>query len=183
MTYAKRVKKYFEWLCSYVSTHRSNDPVKTHKKLLYFMFNYPFKWMIDKDSNRAGDGLSLRYEYAVDYDPGFDDVYTHECSVLEMMVALALRCERDFTGDPEIGLVVDKWFWNMIDNMGLTRCNDYAFDENKVSRKIDRMLYREYEPNGKGGLFIIKEPGADIRDIEIWSQMNWYISEYLSPSR
>ena len=173
----KRIDKYFKWLCDRVSTFRAHDPVKTHGKLLYYLFGQPFFWVIDLDSNRAGDGLSLRYDYAIECDKGFDEYYMRYCSVLEMMVGVSLRCERDFTGDLERGYAVDKWFWKMIDNMGLMSYTDEAYLESDVIKIVEAMMYREYEPNGKGGLFIIKEPGADIRDLEIWKQMNWYISE------
>lgn len=173
----QRVAMYFDWLRAQVSTGKLRDPVKTHEKLLECLFDIPFKWVFMLDENRAEDGLSLRYDYSVDYDRGFDDHFRMPCSVLEMMVALSLRCERDFTGDLAVGLAVDKWFWQMIENMDLMKYTDPHFVRDDVEAKVSAMLHREYEPNGKGGLFVVSEPLIDMRNLEIWKQMMCYISE------
>ena len=172
-----RVIMYFDWLRAQVGSRKLRDPVKNHEKLLDCLFDIPFRWDIPLDENRAEDGLSLRYDYSVDYDRGFDDYFRAPCNVLEMMVALSLRCERDFTGDLAAGLAVDKWFWQMIENMDLMKYTDSYFIRDEVESKVSAMLYREYEPNGKGGLFVIKDRDVDVRDMEIWKQMMCYISE------
>ena len=40
---------------------------------------------------------------------------------------------------------------------------------------IRRFLNRDYERDGKGGLFTIEHCRYDMRDIEIWYQANWYL--------
>jgi hypothetical protein len=39
---------------------------------------------------------------------------------------------------------------------------------------------REYNPDGSnGGLFVLKNPRADLRETEIWYQAMWYLTEQL----
>ena len=41
---------------------------------------------------------------------------------------------------------------------------------------IKSFLRVEYQPNGKGGLFYIPDYQGDIRNLEIWYQMCWYLN-------
>ena len=96
------------------------------------------------------------------------------CSVFEMMVALAQRCEA-VMDDPKIGDRTGQWFWGMIASLGLNGMSDNHYDEKYVKDVINRFLDREYEPNGKGGLFTIRNCEHDLRDVEIWYQLCWYL--------
>ena len=70
-------------------------------------------------------------------------------------------------------------FFEMIDNLGLRGMTDSNYDYDYVSFILDRFLYRQYDPDGKGGLFILRNhPEVDARSMEIWMQMNWYLSDY-----
>ena len=53
------------------------------------------------------------------------------------------------------------------------------FDKQYVTKVIGRFLNREYEPNGKGGLFIINNCNDDLRDVEIWYQLCWYLDSII----
>jgi hypothetical protein len=53
---------------------------------------------------------------------------------------------------------------------------DGHYDEIYVTEVIDRFINRKYEPNGKGGLFTIRNVKEDLRDVEIWYQMCWYLN-------
>ena len=64
----------------------------------------------------------------------------------------------------------------MLINLGLNTQNDNHYDRLYVNEVLTRFLHREYEPNGKGGLFTIKHCKADLREVEIWLQLNWYIN-------
>jgi hypothetical protein len=44
---------------------------------------------------------------------------------------------------------------------------------------IDRMLYREYDADGTGGLFRTSNPNKDMRREEIWYQMMEYLRNEL----
>ena len=41
------------------------------------------------------------------------------------------------------------------------------------------LLYTSYAPDGKGGLFTIRNPRFDMRSMEIWYQMNCYLNEII----
>jgi len=38
---------------------------------------------------------------------------------------------------------------------------------------------REYSYNGEGGLFAVQHPRRDMRTVELWWQMCWYINTIL----
>ena len=77
--------------------------------------------------------------------------------------------------DPRYGDRTAQWFWGMITNLGLSPMKDRKFDERFVDDVVDRFLDREYRPDGKGGLFHIKDCDGDLRDLEIWRQLLWYL--------
>ena len=77
--------------------------------------------------------------------------------------------------DPDVGDRTSKWFWLMMENMGLGFMSDNVFDKDEAIEKIDIFLDRRYKRNGEGGLFTIKNPRRDLRKVEIWYQMCWYL--------
>ena len=181
----KRIKEeYFEWLYNYVCNGRSHSKI-SYVKLLKLLHQIEFTFSIPMDENRAIDGIDLRYRFAV--DNGYDsretildihdvmDILYGPCSVLEMMVALAIRCEETIMDDTRYGDRTGQWFWNMISNLGIGLMTDDIFDEDLVLMIIYRFLDRNYEPDGKGGLFYIRGCEDDLRDIEIWTQLSWYL--------
>lgn len=146
--------------------------VKTYKKTLKRLFDTPFEYTMYMDKNRYLDGESLRARL------GYDDL-DEDVSVLEMMVALALRMEEDIMTDPKYGDRTSQWFWKMFNSLGLNRYDDDNYDEQDVDDIIDDFLDRKYKSNGKGGLFTFnKKPLRDPREVEIWDQMQWWVSEY-----
>ena len=56
---------------------------------------------------------------------------------------------------------------------------DSKFDRDFVDDVIARFLNREYEPDGKGGLFTVKNCSNDMRKVEIWSQLSWYLGSIM----
>lgn len=77
----------------------------------------------------------------------------------------------------EIGDRTPLWFWGMIGNLGLREMTDDIFDESVVDEVVERFLARDYSYNGRGGLFYVSKPRMDMRDVEIWYQMMWYLDE------
>ena len=67
----------------------------------------------------------------------------------------------------------------MINNLGLGDMIDSRFDEFYVEETIDIFLNREYQSNGKGGLFTIKNCDYDLREVEIWYQLCWYLDSIM----
>lgn len=171
-------EQYFNWMYDMVFTKRAPSYVR----LLRHLNSQEFTYNIRLDGNRADDGLYLRYRFkqenhlrAVDVDR----CLTGKCSVLEMMVALCLRIEEDIMDDPVKGNRIHKWFHVMLKSLGLLDMDDAYFDERYADKVITRFLNREYEPNGAGGLFRIKDCPYDLRSVEIWYQMCWYFDSIL----
>lgn len=173
--------EYFEWMNQLVYNARYSEDLSYHK-LFIQLYDTDFYYTIDMDANRVEDGIDLRYRFG--YELGYDQriissyLDNKPCSVLEMMVALALRCEETIMSDPEIGDRTGQWFWNMIVNLGLGSMDDSKFDSNYVDFVLTHFMERDYEPNGEGGLFQI-DCGKDLRQYEIWYQMNWYINKFV----
>lgn len=170
--------EYFMWLCDLVDSDRFSGPI-SYTKLLMHLHNTEFVFLIPKDQNRAADGISLRYRFATTYRVRDRDLIMDflggPCSVLEMMVALANRCEETIMDDPQIGNRTGEWFWGMVTNLGLGGMYDTRFDKRTVHDVISRFLNREYDPDGRGGLFTVRHCDHDMRDVEIWNQLSYYL--------
>jgi len=178
-----RIKnEYYEWLSDIVCENRFSKNV-SYTKLLMHLHNTKFKYLIPRDRNRAERGINLRYNFAI--DQGYEDNYeivladlNGRCSVLEMLVALAMQCE-ELMDDPRYGDRTGQWFWGMITNLGLGGIRDDNYDKDYVTDVITKFLNRDYEPDGKGGLFTIRNCDEDLRDVEIWTQLCWYLDSFL----
>lgn len=176
MTFADRINdEYFEFLCELIDAKRFSKRV-SYRKLLVHLHNIEFTYFVPYDDNRADDGIQLRRRFALHRDDAsLSDYITGPCSVLEMMVALAVRCEETIMDDALMGDRTGQWFWGMIQNLGLNPMTDSKFDKKVVDTIIARLLNREYEPNGKGGLFTVKRYPRDMRTVELWCQLSWYL--------
>lgn len=168
--------EYFEWMYQIVLG-------KGYRKLLSYLYDIPFKFILDMDYNRICDGCDLRYKFGHDahipsrvIDLKLGNV---ECSILEMMVALSLRMEESILCDPDYGDRTSIWFWEMIKSLGLYHMDDDNFDDQLVCVVIERFMDRNYEPNGRGGLFTVRNARCDMRDVDIWYQMCMYVDNIL----
>ena len=167
---------YFEWLYNIVDSGRFSSEY-SYRKLLKYLHSIEFICRMRNDGDRANDGVRLRHRFASTND---DCTYIIEsvnrpCSVLEMMISLSVRCEESIMSDPEYGDRTGQWFWRMIVNLGLGSMSDKLFDEPYVKKVIVDFLKRDYEPDGRGGLFTVKNKHVDLRSIDIWTQMMWYL--------
>lgn len=173
--------EYFEWLCSLVSDSKPERHV-SYKRLLWYLHSIEFTYIIPMDGNRYEDGISLRYRFG--YEHNIEDpviascLDINPCSILEMMVALAFRCEEHIMVNPSKGLMSGRWFWMFIKNLGLDDMHDSRFDERQADSVIQRFLNRDYSRDGEGGLIYIPNCQYDLRKMEIWYQMMRYLSEY-----
>lgn len=179
MTQRQIENDYFEWMHDLVcgDIYKKDN---SYRMLLEYLHDVEFTYSIRKDSNRARDGVDLRFRFADEYFPEFtydeiEDMLPGPCSVLEMMVALAIRCEETIMDDPGYGNRMAQWFWKMIVSLGLGAMTDRRFDISHVENVVERFLTREYEPDGRGGLFRIRDCERDLRDVEIWIIMLWYL--------
>lgn len=180
MTGKELKDNYFDWICQLVCDESRSKRI-LYRKLLHYLHDVTFNYTIAMDSNREADGIDLRYRFG--YENSYDDpVITsclddRPCSVLEMMIALAIRCEEHIMDDPAIGNRAGQWFWGMIDNLGLGSMVDSQFESQRADIIIDRFLKRQYKKDGTGGLFTVRHCRYDLRSVEIWYQMCWYLDE------
>lgn len=178
---------YFEWLYSMFGHRPGNNKYEYHI-LFKTIHRIGFYWLLPNDENRAVDAYELRHQYynlrqaqTNEELPAFDEVYTGDCTALEVLCALAIRFERDVMHDDGVGDRSIFWFWDMMGNLGFTKMYDGAItqqDQLTVKHRIYEWLDRAYDANGHGGLFPRTNPYLpDQRDLEMWYQMNGYYSE------
>lgn len=179
MTENELIDQYFNWIYQLVVDDRYS---KSYRKLFCRLHDTEFTYLIPMDGNRAEDGINLRYRFGREHS--YPDAMIasmldiRPCSILEMMTALAIRCEEHLMGDPDIGDRTGQWFWSMLTSLGLSSMTDVKFDRYRVDIVLERFLEREYEKNGKGGLFTV-ENSRDMRTIEIWYQMQYHLGELI----
>lgn len=171
---------YFDWIVNLVCEGRYHENI-SYRRLLRYLHDTHFIYLIRNDENRAADGLNLRHRFVYDYldvkNIYIDDfLHTGPCSVLEMMVALAIRCEETIMDDPRYGNRSNQWFWGMIKSLGLFTMTDDRFSEPLVKDIVTKFLHRQYAPTGQGSLFTIPLCDKDLREVEIWIQLNWYLN-------
>lgn len=168
---------YFDWIYGVVCDGRFSKNV-SYEQLLKCLHSIDFRVVIRNDINRAKDGIDLRHKYFL--ATGSDaNMGRCPCTVLEMMVALSIRCEETIMDNPDIGDRTGQWFWSMINTLGLSDMVDTRFNEDIVRQKVDIFLRREYEPDGTGGLFRIRHCRRDLRRAEIWYQLCWYLDQFV----
>lgn len=180
MTRERIEQLYFNWLYAMIIPQELKD---SYRQLCRCLHDMNFRFSVPMDMNREEDGLYLRWRFAD--DTAIDTrivsalLDSKPCSVLEMMAALALRCEEAIMSDPAKGDRTALWFWCMIQNLGLDSMTDRYFDEAYTSAVVNRMLDRQYAPDGSGGLFLVKHCRHNMRNAEIWYQLCWYMDELL----
>lgn len=178
-------EEYFQWILEFI--YDTNYTKVSYLKLLRHLFNKEFTYIFEMDGNRADDGIELRYRFGS--EKGYDqrEIATlldqEPCSILEMMAALSIRCETHLMADSDYGDRTGQWFWNMINNLGLGHMTDNNFDPVFVNDILDRFLTRRFSKNGAGSLFKTSDENVDMRDLEIWYQMQEYMNDIFYEER
>jgi hypothetical protein len=168
---------YLQWLYSNVLPVSLKNPSRTYWALLRQLYCKEFVWFIPNDDNRVEDGRDLRAEFfresgEAEFDPGWSDL---GCSMLEMLIALSRRLSFDVEGEPS------DWFWHLLENLELRECNDRSkYSPKDVDEILDRVIWRNYNYNGQGGLFPLTVAVEDQRKVEIWYQLSAYLSHLFS---
>lgn len=170
------LKRYFDWLLNKIDYKLNTGG--GYDRLLNRLNNTRYIWTLEMDENRAEDGIALRERFCNESRIfGFHmDENEYPCTVLEMLVALAIRCEGDIMGEPGEENP-GKWFWIMMENLGLDGVTDRHFDPDYVDDILDIWMSNEFQPDGTGGLFPLISPTFDQRNREIWTQMGNYLEE------
>lgn len=164
---SKTIVEYFEWLCKQV--HVEND--RAYTQLFHILFDKEFAWTVHNDENRLTDGCELRHEF---FGPG-DFLLNKGATVLEVIIALSRRLEFNSLDDRN----ADEWAWQLIKNLHLHRCWDPLSlrKQAQVHEVLDRLIWRQYNNDGEGGFFPLRNPEQDQTKIEIWYQMSAYLIE------
>jgi hypothetical protein len=173
--------EYFEWMYHIVCDGRFAKE-NSYRRLLEYLNSVEYTWLLPDDANRADDGSEgLRWQFMCTQHiriRGPRDELDSPCSVLEMMLALAFKCE-DIMDNASLGDRTSQWFWKMVSNLGLAGMTDRRFDLRYVEETIERFLAREYESDGHGSLFIIRDSPVDLRKVDTWTCMLWYIDKFV----
>ena len=161
---------YFNWLCAKVIQLENPTPSLRYDKLFRILHSTEYVWLIPGDDDRAEDGVELRYTFLQETGLEDDLHWEHQtCSVFEMLMAFSKRCE--FATDvPYID-----WFWEFIENLGLRRYNDAANGFDRVDELLYIFVWRQYDFNGVGGLFPLKETTMDQTETDVWYQFSHYL--------
>lgn len=161
---------YFEWLVELVKG-------EYYHELLWALFDIPFHSNNDLDDVRVDHAIELREEY----DKRYVGRIVEDITVLEVMVSMAVRCEKAVMSDPSKGDRTVDWFYMMIDNLGFSRMTDDKFGSVElviVDTVIEDWLNRKFKKNGLGSPFPLANPGRrDCRKADLWQAMMWYMSE------
>ena len=172
---------YLNWLMGLIE----DEGHLNYTELCRYLMSVDFRWSVRMDENRAADGVHLRLVFEDQTGYSFDNKDA-PCTVLEMMIALALRGGEDILWDGE-----NNWtpfiFWTMIENLGLKGYTDEYFLENRgysdydLEVKINNFLDRNYDKYGHGGLFYVVPKNShfpkNFQKLEIWYQMAAWIND------
>jgi hypothetical protein len=171
-------EQYLRWLYSQVASLRLVNPSRTYWSLMRQLFAKEFVWLIANDDNRAEDGRELRSEFVEDYHVDIRDRnwWNSGCSVLEMLIGVSRRLAFEDDSRPRT------WFWELLDNLEVSEFTDqyyrtHANAEEEIDDRLNTLIWRTYSPDGRGGLFPLRKPTADQREVEIWYQLNAYLLE------
>ncbi len=177
--------EYFEWLYNYCCEHKISNNI-SYRKLFMALHDIDFDFYIRSDLNRAVDGRDLRYRF-VNTNPHIIKLIGREeileildepCSVLEMILALAIRCEETIMDDPRYGDRTNQWFWGMLKSLGVSYMSDEQFNRDKLNKIVYDFMEKRYSPDGKGGLFYVPGCKQDMTNLDIWSQMFLYLEKF-----
>lgn len=152
---------------------------KNYDILMSKLHDRDFYYIIESDESRMKDGLILRYDFFDDCDI-IGGSFKNPCSVLEMLVGLAVRIDSEYIGDPG-DPHPERFFWEMICNLGLNTLDNEHFNSDTFDRIIVTWLNREYDFDGKGSIFPLKsvtsDGFSDTKVTEIWQLAMAYITD------
>lgn len=150
--------------------------------LFGFLHNIEFIYILDRDGNRYDDGIRLRDDYEIpeefadgynNYDDLINEFMDKPCSVFEMLIALSIRVDDEFIGDPKEEHP-EEFFMIMLRNLRLDKFRNCSRECGDI---ISVWLDRRFDRDGRGSPFPLKRPIGNQRDVEIWDQMMAYINE------
>lgn len=172
---------YFDVLYDIVAADREDVTDLSYRMLLGVLDGVEFKDTRGIDANRIQDAQEMRADLIAEMDLDHTAVRPFEnVSMLEVMIAIADRLGQ-ITGDEDTAF----WFWEMVSNLTLDGIDDTEFwsdpegYEAEILDRADDVIDIDYDRDGLGGLFLLREGVApqDMRDAELWYQMQYYANE------
>lgn len=171
-------EEYFNWLI--YSLNLNPEYMNSHFALFKELHNIAYEYRNIMDENRYRDGIELRYHFGGETGLSYGDIEYEldicECTVLEMIVALILKLDNMITYEPKDPFKATL-FYNMMRSLGLESQVNWSFDADYVRSTVESWMHGMYEYNGKGGLITLKYPKSDLRSVDYWTQVMWYITE------
>jgi hypothetical protein len=170
---------YFTWLSTLAFPNEEFQ--KSYSNLLTQLYETPYKWDRTQplDENRYVDGLNLRETFAYKTKLPEDIVYSSiegPCSMLEMLCALGVRIDNDIMANTATGYDHGYyWIQEMMRNLGVLRYENSYWNSGAVATIISDFHAKNYSADGLGGLFYIPNSQRDLRTMNIWDQMCYYI--------
>lgn len=176
MTPSIVVEEYRDWLRGLVA-----DPPGPYADLFFEVaWDTDYSFYIPNDVNRAADGLALRTHYGSESLEDLPDL--GECRMLEFLIGVAYRLNEilyDFNEPNQ----VPQFFLMLLNNLDLfPEDTIYASAKDAESDflySFHLINAREYGMDGTGGLFPLTNPSGDQREVEVWYQLQEYVSELL----
>lgn len=147
----------------------------TYKVLLDVLYRKEFHPVLPMDIDRAESAKSMRRLYL---DMEEDDLGV--CRCIEVLIDLSRFMAFQLrTNEETIDLSVI--FWELLDNLGLTKYTDEVCDAvsvvDQIGETLENWMYRNYDEAGNGNIFPLKNPKHNQKNVEIWYQMHAYILE------
>lgn len=172
--------EYVQWLFKQI------DVPAYYNMLLWALMDKPWNWFLDWDTNAVAHARNLRVSYIWERYPSRDfeeskiadetlDIISPEpIAFLEVLVALAVLLEMHSYGGYSY-----QWARILLGNLDLLQYKGNPTMEQfrEIDEKVERCIWRTYEPNGQGGFFPLREPKKDQREADLWQQLNAYVHE------
>lgn len=170
---------YFKWLSTLAFPNERIQ--ENYSELLNTLYETQYIW--DKatplDENRYIDGLDLRESFSYKLKiPKYivSDSIKGPCSMLEMVCALGVRIDNDIMATYYTGYD-HGYFWiqKMLKNLDILQYDNSNWDRRIVEEKLLAFNQKRYSEEGFGGLFYIPDSEKNMRLLNIWDQMCYYI--------
>lgn len=138
-----------------------------------------------RDTNRIYDAIDFRYRFGAELNIPREiidrELKDHDVSVLEVMISLSFYCYENVSQySLSCQMDTSSWFKDMLKSLGLFNMNDQNFNYDIFEERMKKFLKGDIYPNGRGGLFTVNNPTVDMRNLELWYQMNHYINEKIN---
>lgn len=171
--------EYFNWLYHQVFEVLDLQSPQSYAFLCTQLHRVPFYDGVPNDDNRTADGLELRNEFISTLGGITIEDYTAlhnlgQPSLLEVFIGLARHA------DYIVSMGIPVWVRRFLENLGLLEFDDAHYrprDRLKIMRKLRIFNQRQYTRSGEGGLFPLYKTRRDQRRVELWYQMNAYMTE------